>query len=276
MSDGTLRSLGILLALRQRPRPSIVLLDEIEDSLHPLAHGVLLDAIDEASEEFPVVVSTHSPEILNHPTARGERIRVIQWNNGTSQIYDLSENVQANLKPPLTVGQLLRANALWTATEPSTTGAEEDFFKSDKSMAKYVIVPIVEGHGEVEAVPILLRGWLRFRRYRNVEVDLAGPVHGGRKGNHRGRSRPRSWSGGGALRPSGTASSARRHPHPSRCRRRVSARPSPPTCSLEHGPWSHADYPIGVVVAKREYEAWFLAAFPSTRFRRALMEQDSA
>ena len=78
MSDGTLRSLGILLALRQTPRPSIVLLDEIEDSLHPLAHGVLLDAIDEASDEFPIVVSTHSPEILNHPVARADRVRVVQ------------------------------------------------------------------------------------------------------------------------------------------------------------------------------------------------------
>ncbi len=129
MSDGTLRSLGTLLALRQTPRPSIVLLDEIEDSLHPYAHGVLLEAIDEASVEFPVVVSTHSPEILSHPTALGERIRIIQWNEGTSQIYNLSENVQANLRPPLTVGQLLRANALWTAAEPSTTGDEENFFR---------------------------------------------------------------------------------------------------------------------------------------------------
>ena len=129
ISDGTLRSLGILLALRQTPRPSIVMLDEIEDSLHPLAHGVLLDAIDEASEEFPIVVSTHSPEILNHPTARGERIRVIQWAEGTSRIYHLGDNVRANLEPPLTVGQLLRSNALWTEEEPSTIGAEDDFFK---------------------------------------------------------------------------------------------------------------------------------------------------
>ncbi|MGP0067119.1 MAG: AAA family ATPase [Isosphaeraceae bacterium] len=129
MSDGTLRSLGILLALRQSPRPSIVLLDEIEDSLHPHAHGVLLEAIDEVSDEFPVVVSTHSPEILDHPTARGERIRVIQWNEGTSQIYTLGQRVLDNLKPPLTVGRLLRSNALWTASEPSTTGTEDDFFK---------------------------------------------------------------------------------------------------------------------------------------------------
>jgi predicted ATPase len=129
MSDGTLRSLGILLALRQSPRPSLVMLDEIEDSLHPLAHGVLLDAIEEASEEFPVIVSTHSPEVLSHPSARSERIRVIQWGEGQSRIYELSENVQESLTPPLTVGQLLRANALWTEEEPSTIGAEADFFK---------------------------------------------------------------------------------------------------------------------------------------------------
>ena len=50
MSDGTLRSLAILLALRQSPRPSLVLLDEIEDSLHPMAHGALLDAVEAASK----------------------------------------------------------------------------------------------------------------------------------------------------------------------------------------------------------------------------------
>ncbi len=129
MSDGTLRILGTLLALRQSPRPSIVMLDEIEDSLHPFAHGVILDAIDDMRGEFPIVVSTHSPELLNHPTARGERIRVIQWQGGESRIFRLSENVRANLKPPLTVGQLLRSNALWTDEEPSTAGSEDDFFQ---------------------------------------------------------------------------------------------------------------------------------------------------
>jgi len=129
MSDGTMRSLGILLALRQTPRPSIVLIDEIEDSLHPHAHGVLLDAIEAASDEFPVVVSTHNPEILSHPSASGNRIRVIQWNNGASGIYHLSEPVLANLKPPQTVGRLLRSNALWTEDQPSTVGIEADFFK---------------------------------------------------------------------------------------------------------------------------------------------------
>lgn len=129
MSDGTIRCLAILLSLRQTPRPSLVMLDEIEDSLHPFAQGVLLDAIDAASPESPVVVSTHNPEILSHPSATPERIQVVQWDKGTSRIYRLSDEVINSLKPPQTVGRLLRSNALWTADEPSTTGAEADFFK---------------------------------------------------------------------------------------------------------------------------------------------------
>ncbi|MGB0067845.1 MAG: hypothetical protein WBQ11_07350 [Isosphaeraceae bacterium] len=31
-------------------------------------------------------------------------------------------------------------------------------------MTRYVIVPIVEGHGEVQAVPILIQRWLQHRR----------------------------------------------------------------------------------------------------------------
>ncbi len=131
MSDGTVRSLAILLSIRQSPRPSIVLLDEIEDSLHPYAHGVLLDAIEEASAEFPVVVSTHNPEILSHPVATGERIRIVDWKDGASQVYRLSTDVLAAMKPPMNVGQLLRSNALWTEAEPCTTGTEADFFRSD-------------------------------------------------------------------------------------------------------------------------------------------------
>jgi predicted ATPase len=128
MSDGTVRSLGVLLALRQTPRPSIVLIDEIEDSLHPFAQGVILDAIEAASEEFPVVVSTHSPEVLSDPSARGERIRVVQWDRGMSQVHHLGEETLKSLKPPLDVGRLLRSNALWTDEQPSTTGEQDDFF----------------------------------------------------------------------------------------------------------------------------------------------------
>lgn len=41
MSDGTLRCLAILLALRQKPAPALVCIEEVEDSVHPAALSVL-------------------------------------------------------------------------------------------------------------------------------------------------------------------------------------------------------------------------------------------
>lgn len=139
-------------------------------------------------------------------------------------------------------------------------------------MAKYVIVPIVEGHGEVAAVPILLQRWLRFRRYHNVEVDVAGPVRA---------------AGQGAIRVA--------HDREddlgieSYLETALLRRPDAILVLLdadEECPMTLAaellararrmvpvDYPVGVVVANREYEAWFLAAFASANFRRALLDR---
>lgn len=123
MSEGTIRALGILLALRQVPRPSIVLLDEIEDSLHQYAQDSLLDAIEAASDEFPIVVTTHNTDVLSHTAATGKRIRVVQWNKGSSRLYHVRKEVIDNLKPPETVGRLMRHNALWPEEEPMTSEA---------------------------------------------------------------------------------------------------------------------------------------------------------
>src|SRR5258707_799345 len=49
-------------------------------------------------------------------------------------------------------------------------------------MPKYTIVPIVEGHGELEAVPLLIRRWLKFRRFTNFDVEIGGPVRASGKG----------------------------------------------------------------------------------------------
>jgi hypothetical protein len=139
-------------------------------------------------------------------------------------------------------------------------------------MAKYIIVPIVEGRGEVDAVPILLRAWLRFRRYRNVEVHPDGPIYAGGKGNIAaahdrifGRGVEHYVRLAWLRRPDvilvlldadedcpATIAAALL----ARARTQVA-----PDC------------PLGVVVANREYEAWFLAAFPSAPFRQAIEAQ---
>jgi hypothetical protein len=139
-------------------------------------------------------------------------------------------------------------------------------------MPKYVIVPIVEGRGEVEAVPILLRNWLKFRRYRTVEVDLAGPVFAGGKGTI------------AAAHDSTRRRGVEHYVHLALLRQPdviLVLLDADDDCPVTLGGELLArartlvptDHPIGVVVAKREYEAWFLAAFPSARFRQGLMQQ---
>ncbi len=118
VSQGTLRSLGVLLALRQIPPPAMVLLDEIENSLHPGALSVILEAALASSEGTRVVIATHSPEVLSHPSVVGERVRIIEWRDGTSQIFRLSAETEAAVGSIDTVGWMLRSNALWPAEEP--------------------------------------------------------------------------------------------------------------------------------------------------------------
>lgn len=141
-------------------------------------------------------------------------------------------------------------------------------------MAKYVIVPIVEGRGEVDAVPILLRAWLRFRRSRNVEVHSDGPIYAHGKGNI--AAAYDSILGRGVEHYVRLA--LLRQPQADIILILLDADEDCPR-SLADALLARvrimvpADFPIGVVVANKEYEAWFLAAFASAKFRRALEEQ---
>lgn len=122
VSQGTLRSLGMLLALYQHPEPSLVLIDEVEDSIHPHALEAILEVADEISERFPVVLTTHSPEVLSSKHATPDRLRIVQWENGASQVYPLSNGTAESVDRLTTVGDLLRMHALWPSDEPARSG----------------------------------------------------------------------------------------------------------------------------------------------------------
>ena len=49
MSDGTLRSLGLIMAVFQKPSPSLLVIEEPEATIHPGALGAVLDLIRKAS-----------------------------------------------------------------------------------------------------------------------------------------------------------------------------------------------------------------------------------
>lgn len=66
ISDGTLRFLGTLLALRTAQPGDILLIEEIEEGLHPSRIHFLLGLLEEAVSQqgIQVIATTHSPVVL--------------------------------------------------------------------------------------------------------------------------------------------------------------------------------------------------------------------
>ena len=119
MSDGTLRVLGLLAAVFQRPPPSLLVIEEPEATIHPGALGPVLDVLRHAGRSMQVVVTTHSPDILDADWIEDRHIRIAQWEAGRTGIRSVSPMVrQALNKHLMGAGELLRANAL-TAAELS-------------------------------------------------------------------------------------------------------------------------------------------------------------
>ncbi len=119
MSDGTLRVLGLIAAVFQRPAPSLLVIEEPEASVHPGAVGSILDVLRLASRSMQVVVTTHSPDVLDAKWIEDRHLRILNWEDGCTRIGHVSRAVRTVLKDHLMgAGELLRSNAL-TAEEES-------------------------------------------------------------------------------------------------------------------------------------------------------------
>ncbi len=118
MSDGTLRALGVLVALFQSANGHaglvpLVGIEEPEVALHPAAAGVLLDALQEGSESTQILVTSHSPELLDNHKVASESILAVVADHGLTRIGPLDEVGASALRDRLyTPGELLRLNQL--------------------------------------------------------------------------------------------------------------------------------------------------------------------
>ena len=113
MSDGTLRSLGLIMAVFQKPSPSILVIEEPEATIHPGALGAVLDLIRKAAKTMQVVVTTHSPELLDAKWITDANLRIVSWQEGASHLLPPSEATREAMRQHLMgAGELLRSNAL--------------------------------------------------------------------------------------------------------------------------------------------------------------------
>ena len=119
MSDGTLRVLGILVALFQenhevKKRTLLVGIEEPEVVLHPAAAGVLLDGLRDAADKTQVIITSHSPDLLDDKNLEVESILAFEAHEGTTVIAGMHEAGRDALRKRLyTTGELLRINQLY-------------------------------------------------------------------------------------------------------------------------------------------------------------------
>jgi predicted ATPase len=121
MSDGTLRALGVLVAAFQRSdgdiNPSLIGIEEPEASVHPAAAAVLRDALAEASQFRQVLVTTHSPDLLDDRALDPNSILAVESRYGESIVGRPDDAGLSALRDRLyTAGELLRVGQLFPAS----------------------------------------------------------------------------------------------------------------------------------------------------------------
>ena len=113
MSDGTLRAIGLLAAVFQRPVPSLIVVEEPEATIHPGALESVLDLLRHASKHMQVVITTHSPELLDAKWITDQHLRIVEWTEGATRVAPVSDATRKALHDHLMgAGELLRSNAL--------------------------------------------------------------------------------------------------------------------------------------------------------------------
>lgn len=125
-----------------------------------------------------------------------------------------------------------------------------------------VIQPVVEGHGDVAAFPVLLRRLIEEAQVWNVRIG-----------------RPIRRQRNQLVRETEVTRSVRLALLQPDCGAVLILFDGDSDCPAELGPtvqaWAVAaagDVPCGVVIAHREYEAWFLAAIDSLRGQRGVRD----
>lgn len=92
MSDGTLRFLGILTALLTRPAGSLLIIEEVDNGLHPSRSELLLDVLKTIGEKrsVDVMVTTHNPALLDAMGTAMVPFIVIAHRNGKTGASELT------------------------------------------------------------------------------------------------------------------------------------------------------------------------------------------
>lgn len=134
MSSGTLRSLGVLTALFHQEAVEsdqipLIGIEEPEGTIHPGAAAVLMDSIIESSSKGQIILTTHSPELLDHPGVLEDYLYVVtSERNETRVSHADAASIEAMRTKLLTAGELLRSNQLSSGSTARKQLSQNELF----------------------------------------------------------------------------------------------------------------------------------------------------
>lgn len=116
MSDGTLRALGVLTALFQSNRdfaPTLIGIEEPETALHPAASAALREALERASANTQIIVTSHSPDLLDDISIKDDQILAVVSEAGETKLARIDSASREAIRGHLfSAGELLKLGQL--------------------------------------------------------------------------------------------------------------------------------------------------------------------
>jgi predicted ATPase len=112
LSDGTLRFLFLLTVLASPSLAPLIAIDEPETGLHPSMLPIVAEYAVDASLRTQVILTTHSPQLLDafgntHPTTT-----VVKWHDGETHLHKLEGAKLDDWLKEYTLGTLFRSGEL--------------------------------------------------------------------------------------------------------------------------------------------------------------------
>lgn len=113
VSDGTLRMLGLLVAVYQPGQATVLGIEEPEATVHPAVSEQILEILIDAARFRQVLVTTHSPDLLDSRDLADDHLRIVTNPQNTTVVSTLADTSRQAVRENLfTTGELMRAGEL--------------------------------------------------------------------------------------------------------------------------------------------------------------------
>lgn len=112
LSDGTIRFLLLMTVLAAPDPPPVIAIDEPETGLHPAMLPIVAEHAVDAALRTQVVLSTHSPQLLDAFTETQPTTTVMRWENGETVLQNLGGEELGYWLREYTLGALFKSGEL--------------------------------------------------------------------------------------------------------------------------------------------------------------------